>query len=99
MSAKSLCCVEVAYASEARQWVLSVTQEQGRTISEAIESSGILALAPELADHAGDLSVGVFSQPAALDDKLIGGERIEIYRPLRADPKQKRRKKVIDSTN
>lgn len=82
--------VEVAYARPERQWLLPVTVPTGATAREAIEQSGLLAQCPEI-----DLSqnrIGVFGREAPLEQVLNAGERVEIYRPLLADPKDVRRR-------
>jgi uncharacterized protein len=84
--------VEVAYATPTQQHVLCVEVKAESTIAEAIAQSGILTLFKEI-----DLTqtkVGVFSQPRVLSDQVKAGERIEIYRPLRIDPKDARRLKA-----
>jgi putative ubiquitin-RnfH superfamily antitoxin RatB of RatAB toxin-antitoxin module len=66
--------------------------EQGTTIGEAIERSGVLAAFPEI-----DLAtqpVGIYAKKKALDTPLRERDRIEIYRPLVADPKDSRRKRA-----
>jgi putative ubiquitin-RnfH superfamily antitoxin RatB of RatAB toxin-antitoxin module len=84
--------VEVAYARPETQALLSVELRDGATVHEAIEASGIRARFPEI-----DLAsqpVGVFGRHRALTDALRDGERVEIYRPLVADPKQMRRERA-----
>jgi hypothetical protein len=81
--------VEVAYAREMVQALLTVKAQPGLTIREAIERSGLLQRFPEI-----DLAVnkvGVFGKVAALDAALADGDRVEIYPPLIADPKQARK--------
>lgn len=77
--------VGVAYATPARQVWLTVDLADGATVREAIERSGILAMFPEI-----DLAtqkVGVFSKVTTLEAVVEEGARIEIYRPITADPK------------
>lgn len=81
--------VEVVYASEQACQLLSVRVPDGSTVQHAISVSGIQTAFPELKDQ--PLSVGVFSRPVALSDGLNEGDRVEIYRPLKIDPKQARR--------
>ncbi len=84
--------VEVAYAREAQQALLPVRGPQGLTIAEAIERSGIVQRFPEI-----DLTankVGVFGKVAKLDTALADGDRVEIYPPLIADPKQARKSRA-----
>lgn len=81
--------VEVAYASIDRQVILTVDWKQGLLVEQAIQSSGILTLFPEI-----DLTlnkVGIFAKVCQLQQSLRRGDRIEIYRPLMIDPKQARR--------
>ena len=84
--------VEVTYALPDEQVVHEVEGEPGMTVEQAIKSSGILQEHPEI-----DLSkskVGVFGKAAKLDAVLHPGDRVEIYRPLIADPKEARKKRV-----
>lgn len=77
--------VGIAYALPKRQTWLTVELPEGATIREAIESSGILAQFPDI-DLASQ-KVGIFGKVSSLDAKLEDGDRVEIYRPLIADPK------------
>jgi uncharacterized protein len=82
---------EVAYALPDRQKLL-VVEAEALTVRQAIEASGILHHFPDI-----DLDtarVGIFSQLAKLDDPLRDGDRVEIYRPLIADPKTMRRERA-----
>ncbi len=84
--------VEVAYALPDEQIVRVVEGEPGMTVEQAIQASGILDAHPEI-----DLSrnkVGVFGKAAKLDAVLYPGDRVEIYRPLIADPKEARKKRA-----
>lgn len=81
--------VEVVYALPDTQVLVAVKLPAGATLQEAIIASGILAQYPEI-----DLNVnavGVFGQQRALDTVVSAGDRVEIYRPLKADPKEVRR--------
>ena len=87
--------IEVTYALPEKQFLLSVKVADGTTIEDAIIASGILALRDDI-----DLKknkVGIYSRPAKLTDKVQDGDRIEIYRPLIADPKELRRKRAEKS--
>ena len=81
--------VEVVYAEPDRQHMRTVVVREGSTLRAAIEQSGLLV------DVAGiDLTknkVGIFNRLARLDDIVRHDDRIEIYRPLLADPKELRR--------
>lgn len=86
--------VEVAYALEDKQQILSLSVKPGTTFEQAVEQSGILQMFPEI-----DLSVnkvGVFGKLAKKTAELKAGDRVEIYRPLIADPKEVRRKREAD---
>ncbi len=76
--------IGVAYADKFKQTWLKLDMPDGSTVREAIERSGLLAQFPEI-----DLSqnkVGIFGKLTTLDAKLSDGNRVEIYRPITADP-------------
>jgi putative ubiquitin-RnfH superfamily antitoxin RatB of RatAB toxin-antitoxin module len=84
--------VEVAYARPDTQVILPVKVLQGATVGDAITLSGILQDFTEI-----DLAVnkvGIFGRPSMLDAPLRGGDRVEIYRPLSADPKEVRKQRA-----
>ena len=84
--------MEVAYALPEKQYLRRVTLEAGATVEQAINASGLLALRTDI-----DLAknkVGVYSRPVKLTDALSDGDRVEIYRPLIADPKELRRQRA-----
>ena len=81
--------VEVAWGDSERQVLLAVSVPAGCTVAEAIEASGIRDEVNAL-EVAAD-RVGIFGRKARLDSLLKEGDRVEIYRPLIADPKDVRR--------
>ena len=84
--------IEICYATPERQWLLTLEVEQGTTLHQAIEASGILRQASEI-----DLSVwrvGIFGKLKPLDTVLRPHDRVEIYRPLKADPMTSRRRRA-----
>lgn len=84
--------VEVAYALADKQSLISLEVKEGTTLKEAIEASGILEIYNQI-----DLSkqqVGIFSKFASLDTVLREKDRVEIYRPLVADPKEVRKERA-----
>lgn len=83
--------VEVVYAAIDRQALLVVTVPSGATVRETLLKSGIGQAFPEL--NLADCPVGIFGKVIAdPDNRLVQpGDRIEIYRPLLADPKEVRR--------
>ena len=82
--------VEVAYALPDRQFLRAVTLPVGATVEMAIRASGVLTRFPALT--LASQPVGVFSRPCALTDPVMDGDRVELYRPLSADPKEARRR-------
>ena len=84
--------VEVAYALPDKQSLVSLEVEEGTTIKEAIEASGVLDTYDQI-DLTRD-KVGIFSKFAKLDTVLREKDRVEIYRPLIADPKKVRKERA-----
>jgi len=85
--------IEVAYAAPDKQVLLSLSVPQGTSVAGAIAQSAIQDEFPELKM---DLkAVGIFSRKVPLDHLLREGDRIEIYRPLMADPKEMRRQRAL----
>lgn len=83
---------EVCYAGPEGQFLLPVDVPAGATLADAIEASGIRARAPGLVVD--DRHVGVFSKPRPLSTPVAEGDRVEIYRPLRIDPREARRERA-----
>ncbi|HUL46411.1 MAG TPA: RnfH family protein [Steroidobacteraceae bacterium] len=87
----------VAYATRARQYLWSVELPSRATIAEALAAARSIAeresagLEPSLWEAA---PVGVFGEPRTRDALIQDGDRIELYRPLRADPRARRRECV-----
>jgi len=84
--------VEVAYATPQRQMIVKLEVPEGCTVEEAIEVSGLRAQFPAIEQSP---VTGVFSHKVGLSYTLKSGDRVEIYRPLIADPKEVRREKAI----
>ena len=80
--------VEVAYALPARQILLPVEVAVGATVEQALQQSGVLEKFPEI-DLASN-KVGVFGKLSKLDAVLKAGDRVEVYRALIADPKDRK---------
>lgn len=84
--------IEVVYALPEQQVLLTLDVKQGTTAEEAIQLSGILQQFSDI-----DLSknkIGIFGKAVKLDEVLRDKDRVEIYRPLIADPKESRRKRA-----
>ncbi len=86
--------VEVAYALPEKQIIRAVNVEAGTTIGAAIVQSGIMMDFPDL--ELEDAKVGIFGKAAVMTTALSDGDRVEIYRPLIADPKEVRRKRAAE---
>lgn len=84
--------MEVVYALRDQQVMAVLEMEEGASVREAIESSGILRQFPEIGLVRG--RVGIFGKAVDPDSQLRDGDRVEIYRPLEADPKEARRRRV-----
>ena len=89
---RNLIEIEVVYASPQTQTVITLIVPVGTTVKEALTMSGITAKHPEV--DWGAAAVGVFGRRVSLATALDDHDRIEIYRPLIADPKQVRRARV-----
>lgn len=87
--------VEVAYATPERQVVLETGVREGATALEAVRSSGILQRFAEI--DLGSLDLGIFGEPVPADRVLEPGDRVEIYRPLKTDPREARRQRVLEA--
>jgi putative ubiquitin-RnfH superfamily antitoxin RatB of RatAB toxin-antitoxin module len=86
--------VEVIYAQKDQQRTVRLMVEEGSTVKDAIERSGLLAEFPEI-----DLArnkTGVWNKLAKLDVALRDQDRVEIYRPLIADPKEVRKQRAAE---
>lgn len=81
--------VEVAYALPQKQWLIAISVPGGTTALQAIQRSGLLQELPELSVE--QCKIGVFGKIVSRDTVLQALDRVEIYRPLIADPKQARR--------
>ncbi|MFW8589906.1 RnfH family protein [Glaciecola sp. 2405UD65-10] len=89
--------IEITYALPEKQSLINLSVPTNCSVKDAIEQSGILALHPEI-----DLSenkVGIWYKATKLDTPLNDGDRIEIYRPLIADPKEVRKKRAAKAVD
>lgn len=84
--------VEVAYARPDRQVIIPLVVPEGTTVEAALRQSEIDEQFPEIdLDKA---KVGIFGKITRRDTVLRPRDRIEIYRPLIADPKEVRRQRA-----
>ncbi|QSA98981.1 RnfH family protein [Methylococcus sp. EFPC2] len=84
--------IEVAYAKPGEQVLLALDVLEGSTAEQAIRQSGILERFPEI--DLEQAKIGIYSKPCKLDQPVKSGDRLEIYRPLIADPKEARRNRA-----
>jgi putative ubiquitin-RnfH superfamily antitoxin RatB of RatAB toxin-antitoxin module len=85
--------IQVCYARPGFNFLQDLVVPEGISLQAAIEGSGLLEEAPEI-----DLAVnrvGIFGKLKALDTVLRDRDRVEVYRPLIADPKESRRKRAM----
>ena len=82
--------IEVAYALADEQFLFNEDVEEGTTVAQALASSKLLVEFPNLNVD----KVGVFGKLVTPDTVLRAGDRIEVYRPLKVDPRDRRREKV-----
>ena len=84
--------IEVVYALPEEQVLITLDVEQGTTVEQAVKLSGVLEKFPDI-----DLTknkLGIFGKATKADQVLRDKDRVEIYRPLIADPKESRRKRA-----
>lgn len=84
--------IEVVYALPQEQMLLKLQVPPNTTVAEAIRLSGILQACPEI--DLGRNKLGIFGKLTQADTVLRDRDRIEIYRPLHADPKEVRRRRA-----
>jgi putative ubiquitin-RnfH superfamily antitoxin RatB of RatAB toxin-antitoxin module len=83
--------IEVVYALAGEQSIVRLHLPDGSTVADALASSGLLESRPELGAAC---KVGVWGRVAPRTQMLKDGDRVEVYRPLTADPKLARRRKA-----
>ncbi|MDD5298410.1 MAG: RnfH family protein [Rhodocyclaceae bacterium] len=86
--------VEVVYALAERQELVRVKLPEGATVTTAVEASGLLQKYPQI-----DLAknkLGIFGKLAKADAVVRDRDRVEIYRPLIADPKEVRKQRAAE---
>ncbi|MFD2110999.1 RnfH family protein [Thiorhodococcus fuscus] len=88
--------ISVAYVGASEQFQRDLEVRVGTSVEESIEQSGVLARFPEI--DLGVNKIGIFGKLAKLNQVPQDGDRIEIYRPLIADPKAARKQRAADTT-
>lgn len=92
VSAEAVLAVEVRYAAPGLHWQRSLQVPVNTSILQALQQSGIAQAIPGL--DLGQGRFGVFGKLRPADSMLRAGDRIEVYRPLIADPKDARRRRA-----
>jgi putative ubiquitin-RnfH superfamily antitoxin RatB of RatAB toxin-antitoxin module len=82
--------IEVVYALPDRQRVVQLPLRDGMTALEAVQAAGLEREFPEIACR--DPVLGIYGRRVAATEVLRSGDRVEIYRPLKFDPRDARRK-------
>jgi putative ubiquitin-RnfH superfamily antitoxin RatB of RatAB toxin-antitoxin module len=86
--------IEVAYALRHKQTLLNIEVDDNASVEDAILQSNILKKYPEI--NLKKNKVGIFGKLTSLDVKLREKDRVEIYRPLIADPKEVRKQRAAE---
>lgn len=86
--------IEVAYARPERQEIVELKLPPGSSVQQAVEASGLLQRHPEI--ELAKAKVGVYGKLVRLDTALRDKDRVEIYRPLIADPKEVRKQRAAE---
>jgi putative ubiquitin-RnfH superfamily antitoxin RatB of RatAB toxin-antitoxin module len=92
MSDPDALSVEVVYARPERQSVVRVPLADGMTALDAVRASGLLEANPGLGE--GGLEIGIYGRVVGHGQALRAGDRVEIYRQLKVDPREARRRRV-----
>lgn len=87
--------VRVVYALAERQSVIDLIVPARTTVAQAVEQSGLIRRYPEIGSQ--PLHCAIFSRVVSASDTLMEGDRVEILRPLLADPKESRRQAAARS--
>ena len=90
MNDQQTIAVEIAYALPEKQAIVPVLVAEGTTALEAARESGIAEQFEDL-EISDDLKLGIFGKAVSPGQVLRAGDRVEIYRPLKADPKEVRK--------
>ena len=86
--------IQVIYALPQRQELINLRLPEGATIQQAVEASGLMQKYPEIDPAKGKF--GIFAKLSKADAPLRDRDRVEIYRPLLADPKEVRKQRAAE---
>ncbi|NIV18987.1 MAG: RnfH family protein [Woeseiaceae bacterium] len=88
--------VEVVFALPETQVLVTVELDEGATVQDAIDESGLVDRFPD--DRLDALPAGIWGHPVERNRALSDGDRVEIYRPLAMDPREARRQRSGSSS-
>ena len=83
---------QVCYALPDQVFMADIVLPAGATLLQAVKASGVLLKHPEI--DMGTQKIGVYGKVKPADTLLRDGDRVEVYRPLQADPKETRRRRA-----
>jgi hypothetical protein len=86
--------IEVVYALPEKAELVRLSMPEGSTVIQAVEASGLLAKHPEI--DVKKNKFGIYAKLAKADAVLRDRDRVEIYRPLIADPKEVRKQRAAE---
>lgn len=86
--------VEVVYGTASQQKAVTLTLPEGTTVAQAVAQSGLMREFPEI--DLGRNKLGIWNKLAKAEAVLRDKDRVEIYRPLIADPKEIRRQRAAE---
>ena len=89
--------IQVVFATCSRQVMIGLEVAEGTTIVESVDQSGIKAQFP--AEDISQVKFGIWNNVRSSNEIVSEGDRVEIYRPLEADPKEARRRRAQQDTN
>ena len=84
-----LCTIEVVYGTPEKQEIITLEVPLETSVEDCITQSNVQKMFPEI--DLAENKVGIWNRTCRLNDTVKDGDRIEIYRPLIADPKEVRR--------
>ena len=89
--------IQVVFGTCSRQVMIGLEVAEGTTIAESVDQSGIKAQFP--AEDISQVKFGIWNKVRSSNEVVSEGDRVEIYRPLEADPKEARRRRAQQDTN
>ncbi len=88
--------VSIVYATREHQWIAEFAMQRGNTVADLLKQSNFLNEITALKGQSiEELSLGIYAQKVDHEHLLEDGDRVEIYRPLNADPKEVRRQLAL----